>query len=291
MALPEVVSVWLSICDPQCVQLEQLWSERYRRAGLATAALRLLLACADAEQVSIRLVAHRLLYGIDDPALSEPDIAERHTLNGYALSNEDLAAWYTRHGFSRCNEAGGDDAILYRAPAHTDPSDGISREVSEILLADLKSGAVEADAFRYEMFARRIVAAEHGRPDAVEWAMAWFRSRFVDQAAGNAEAALRAAQHEAARAHARAELRAGRAGNPNYQAWLDTVQDPTTIKNNVEYMAWISRLSAAFDKAYPRRKFPDDQQRDRLWKAFLKAERDANLCDRVKAAEALQAAA
>ncbi|MBS4020029.1 MAG: hypothetical protein KGZ68_17540 [Dechloromonas sp.] len=57
--------------------------------------------------------------------------------------------------------------------------EGLPRAIAEALYEDLKvrskpGGDMAEDAFRFEMFARRIVAAEYGRPDAVDWAKSWY---------------------------------------------------------------------------------------------------------------------
>ncbi len=97
--------------------------------------------------------------------------------------------------------------------------------------SDLANGAASgADAFRYQMFARRLSGAEAGVPDAVQWAWQWFRDLFEADLREEAirlqaeQEGLSSAQRR--REQARADIRRGYAGNPRFQAYLNTLQDP-----------------------------------------------------------------
>lgn len=90
----------------------------------------------------------------------------------------------------------------------------------------IASGADPDDAFRYEMHARRLVAADLGREDAVAWALQWHEALLQEE---QAQQALKneASQEEADRLlRIRQEISAGKSGNPRFQAFLDTLEDP-----------------------------------------------------------------
>lgn len=157
----------------------------------------------------------------------------------------------------------------------------ISQEVLARLFVVLKGWAGDMDAFRYEMFARRLVAAEHGRPDAVEWAQAWYNDLVAEERATEEAQQQRFAAEAAEREARRTEFRAGRCSNPNYQLFLDTVENPEQVENNVEFMAWISRLLTRFEKM-PNLSDMPTEERDRCWRAILQADRDANLAQRLR---------
>lgn len=138
------------------------------------------------------------------------------------------------------------------------------------------------DAFRYEMFARRLVAAEYGRPDAVEWAQSWYNDVLAEEHR-IAEEKQRQTEDMAARAEfARAEFKAGRCGNPRYQAFLDTIEHPELLESNAPYLAWSDRLVSKFESIHGVDYLPGPE-RKALWLKFLQDERDANLAPRLKA--------
>lgn len=129
----------------------------------------------------------------------------------------------------------------------------ISKEVLDVLFADLKGavadgGWMEGNYFRYEMFARRLVAAEYGRQDAVKWALEWHADLQKERAERLRVQQEQIAQREAQLQHGRAELAAGRCGNPLYQAFLDTTEEPASLKDNVPYFTFHSRMMAEFNK-------------------------------------------
>jgi len=158
----------------------------------------------------------------------------------------------------------------------------LSPDVLVKLFAVLKSWADGMDAFRYEMFSRRLVAAEYGRPDAVEWARSWYNDVMAEerQIAENQkrEAGITAAR----KAASQAEFKAGRCGNPNYQAFLDTVEHPEQIENNAPYFVWIAPLITRFEQTPNLRDLPETE-RQAIWQRILQAERAANLAPRLKA--------
>ncbi|MFP3637507.1 hypothetical protein [Paraburkholderia sp. SIMBA_054] len=292
--LIELATVWLVAADDSTVRLEQLWSDR-RRIGAGTAILKLLSSLADIERVTLSLSAHRLLYNTDDASLETAEVDRLDKLNALALDNEGLVAWYKRHGFEETAARDGDDAVLTRQPSSHMSGEGIAREVSDALLRLMKSGAVELDAFRYEMFARRIIAAEYGRPDAVTWALDWYRDSRFEEASRTVADCLSIHRRALERERSRAEFDAGRVSNWIYQAFLDTIDVPAAVRNNAPYMAWNSALHSRFDKLYPRfdrkgKETHSPEEREALWRDFVKATRDEQLSDRVRLAEAQAAA-
>jgi hypothetical protein len=134
----------------------------------------------------------------------------------------------------------------------------VEAEVSKVILADLyadlkgaadSGGIMEGDAFRYEMFARRLVAAEYGRQDAVKWALEWHTDLIKERAEKVRAMQEKIDLREAENAHSRSEFLAGRVGNPLYQAFLDTVENPADVKNNVDYFAFHSEMLLEFQKS------------------------------------------
>lgn len=159
--------------------------------------------------------------------------------------------------------------------------EGISQDALGKLFAVLKSWSDGMDAFRYECFARRLVAAEHGRHDAVEWARNWYNDVLAEERQ-NEEARQRAInEREARKESARAELRAGRCENPNYQAFLDTLEHPERIENNAPYFAWMSELSGRF-KSTPGLADMAPAEKAARWTRMILEKRDANLAPRLK---------
>ena len=149
------------------------------------------------------------------------------------------------------------------------------------LFAVLKSWADGMDAFRYEMFARRLVAAEHGRPDAVEWAQAWYNDLEAEERRAEEDRQREGERFQKQRDCARTEFKAGCCGNPQYQAFLDTVEHPEKITGNAQYMAWISGLMATFEGLRGIHDLSDDE-RQVIWQHLIQEKRDANLAPRLK---------
>lgn len=280
------VSVWLSARDAQTVRLEALWSEVRRRAGAGNAALAMINRIADEEQVAVELVPHRLLYEIDAVGITQTQADLMHGLNCVAPDNAGLQAWYERNGYIATGRLDGDDPVMRREPDAENAPEGISRGVAERLNRELKSWADGMVAFRYESFARRIIAAEYGRSDAVEWANGWYMELITAEEAAR-ERVLVAAADEAARTErARAKLHAGRCSNPNYQAFLDTVEDCSTIETNAPYFAWISPLIGEFERRFPQRTFTCAADRTNRWSEFLTQARNEQLSERVRREQA-----
>lgn len=159
-------------------------------------------------------------------------------------------------------------------------AEALPQEVLAKLFAILKGWADGMEAFRYEMFARRLVAAEHGRPDAVEWAQSWYND-VMEEERQQQEARQREIERQAdLDANARAEFRAGRCGNPHYQAYLDTIEHPELIANHAPYMAWIDMLIGKFERMPGIKDLPKPEQ-TAIWRRMLLAERDAHLASRL----------
>lgn len=160
-------------------------------------------------------------------------------------------------------------------------ANGLDRRILDNLFAILKSWSEEMDAFRYLMFARRLVAAEYGRHDAVAWAIDWHDS--IAEEEREAEAAKREAMEQKASRDAkdREAFLAGRCGNPHYQAYLDTVENPAGITHHAEYLCWISNLAGEHGRTPGLKDLPH-AARVALWQKLLIAKRDANLAPRLK---------
>lgn len=159
--------------------------------------------------------------------------------------------------------------------------EGISQDVLGKLFAVLKSWSDGMDAFRYECFARRLVAAEYGRHDAVEWAKNWYNDVMAEERREEEARQRDIDEREARNAFARAELRAGRCGNPNYQAFLDTLEHPEEIENNAPYFAWLSELRGRFERTPSLADMAPDEKAAR-WTRMIREKRDANLAPRLK---------
>lgn len=132
----------------------------------------------------------------------------------------------------------------------------VSKEVSDALYAELKSWSVQGgcDAFRYEQFARRIVAAEYGRPDAVVWALDWYWELQERAIQKKAKDAVAAEEFAAERKQGIRKLAEGRADNPLYQAYLDTLEtiqaedEMGICRLNAGYFAFHSQRTAEYQQ-------------------------------------------
>lgn len=157
----------------------------------------------------------------------------------------------------------------------------LPRAVAEVLYADLRRNHEDFDAFRYEMFAKRIVAAEHGRSDAVEWAMKWFGDLLAQQRSLGADALVALEVREAQRLSTRKDLAAGKCGNPIFQAYLDTVEDPVAELyredgsfNGWKFLVWLSPIRSAFEGM--------PKPRSETWPAYVRARAETMLSPRVE---------
>lgn len=148
------------------------------------------------------------------------------------------------------------------------------------------------DGHRYEFVAKRIDAASEGRPDAVRWAREWLSELIsrVDEVPEQEVAAQ--SERDAASARYAAEVAAGRSGNPLFQAWLDTLEDPASAKN-YQYIIWNSERGAEFDKLWTGKKralngnLSSEYRQAR--EAYFRQWADDHLSERVKAQRAAQA--
>lgn len=164
---------------------------------------------------------------------------------------------------------------------NTPLAEGLDRGILDKLFGVLKSWADDMDAFRYEMFARRLIAAEYGRPDAVVWATDWYESITQEEAEAAATRQKALAEIAAQSAREQAAFLEGRCGNPHYQAYLDTVENPATISHHAEYLIWMSTLVGEY-QGTPGWKDLPHSARTALWRNLLTAKRDANLAPRLK---------
>ena len=160
-------------------------------------------------------------------------------------------------------------------------SQGLDRSILDKLFVVLKSWADEMDAFRYEMFAKRLIAAEYGRPDAVAWATDWHTSILEEEREAETAKQEAIAQKAADDRKVRENFLAGRCGNPHYQAYLDTVENPATLTHHAEYFHWISGVVGEYERTRGLRDMPH-AARKALWQNLLMAKRDANLAPRLK---------
>lgn len=156
----------------------------------------------------------------------------------------------------------------------------VSKAVIDKLFAVLKGWADDMDAFRYEMFAKRLLAAERGRPDAVEWALSWHQDLEEEERQLAAEKLAQAQQMAEQSAFLKAEFQAGRCSNPHYQAFLDTIEHPELIKNHVEYFSWINKISSKFERLPGLWKLSAAEKLAE-WRQILLQERDASLAPRM----------
>lgn len=159
----------------------------------------------------------------------------------------------------------------------------IEQVVRELFVV-LKSWSGDMDAFRYEMFAKRLLAAEYGRPDAVEWANAWYQDHLAEVRQVEADALQRIAELEQRNAVARQELNAGRCTNPRYQAFLDTVEEPEKLTNHAAYMAWVGQVIGVFERT-PGIKHLSQEERKTTLDRMFQEKRDANLAPRLRMQE------
>lgn len=170
------------------------------------------------------------------------------------------------------------------AEAVQHPIEVISEAISAALFADLKRMAPAMSAFRYEMMARRIVAAEYGRSDAVEWALEWWSELQATSQARSAEAEASLKDLQAVRKRMHDDFVAGIVSNPRYQAFLDTVEDPAGIQSNVPYMTWLSGVLALYAASRPKSAAAEHVVDEEAVTAFIRRYADANLSHRVRKA-------
>lgn len=112
----ELVSVDVSDVGERTICLEQIWSERTRRAGHASKALDALCDAADRLGYVIVLEAHWLAYDTDSYPPGDEEGDRLDALNEMRLGNEELAAWYGRRGFVETGRMDYDNPIMERQP-------------------------------------------------------------------------------------------------------------------------------------------------------------------------------
>lgn len=175
-----------------------------------------------------------------------------------------------------------------------DEPDAITKDEASTLFSELKRLNADTDwsggdGYRYEAFAKRIDAASEGVPGAVKWAREWLDelSRGVEQVVQQESENAKFYREQQERYAA--ELAAGRSENPLYQAWLDTLEDPSEAKN-YEYMAWNNQRGAEFSKQWKgqrldiRGRATEEYQAART--AYFRQWADEHLSERVKAQRA-----
>jgi len=283
---PGKVVMALSAQDDTTVEVKAAWFGAAEREDVAGAALTALKRIADDERVVLELRQEGAASEADQRRTPEGDKAWLLGLTFVPLDAVPIAGRLPALGFSATvREASG---VFRRLPDEENAPAGISRGVAERLMQELRAwtDAGTVDAFRYEMFAKRIGAAECGRVDAVEWARSWYQDILNAEAEAHAQAMLNATLHTQRRQYARAELLAGRVGNPHYQAFLDTVEDPATLTSHAPYMDWINKVTGEFDRHHPLHKFANIEARQELWVTFLQGARNRELSDRVRKQEA-----
>ncbi len=121
----------------------------------------------------------------------------------------------------------------------------ISREDEKILRAELNrmrdDGTPPMGAMRYEIFSKRIQGAADGTASAetVEWAKKWLAELESAKKAKDDREAAEHAQTKAQLDADQAALERGEAGNPRYQAYLDTLENPAD-RNLADYTRFIA---------------------------------------------------
>lgn len=134
----------------------------------------------------------------------------------------------------------------------------ITNEEAARLIADLKKlnsdeAWSDGTGHRYSVFYRRIVLAQEGDLEAVNWAKEWLADLDAQEAKAIKQEQERFAAQEAEAQQREAALlrqrEAGTADNPIYQAWLNTLEDPAEAKNH-EFMAWVSERDAEFKQQW-----------------------------------------
>jgi len=146
----------------------------------------------------------------------------------------------------------------------------ITREQESRLYVFLRK-ETENEAFRYMLIATKIGRAANGT--AVDWELAivkdWLDCMLEEEAAANATVPA----FTVIRPEPFADIRLGFAGNPKYQAYLDTLEQDelNIISSNIGYFAWMSQRLAEMRKS------------DLKGTDFLRDWADKNLSQRVKA--------
>ena len=134
----------------------------------------------------------------------------------------------------------------------------ITRE-QEKRLYDFLREQCEGDAFRYELIAKKIHRAADGT--ATDWektiATDWLNAMLELEKSRQAQANGTMGEPRVPFA----EIRTGQVSNPNYQAFLDTLEQEEldALQSNGPFFAWMHQIRAAkpadatFDAAYVRK--------------------------------------
>ncbi|WP_194727413.1 hypothetical protein [Noviherbaspirillum malthae] len=142
---------------------------------------------------------------------------------------------------------------------------------------------LDADAaFRYERFARRIVAAQYGEPESMIWAYEWLEELITSARAMMLAEVQRRQQDAATAEKQRQEYLAGRVGNAYYQAFLDTVEDPSTVSSNIAYFAWHAERSREYERLHPKALREKQTDFQPSFGQYLRQFADSHLSERVK---------
>lgn len=158
----------------------------------------------------------------------------------------------------------------------------ISNITMETLIGDMKKMGEDLGAFRYYMFSKRLVAATYGRQDAVIWANDWYCDLYDEAKVAMTNEFTRRRKLRLERLISRNQFLAGKVGNPRYQLYLDTVENPASIKNNVDYFAWCSGNEAEYRRIYSKTYIANlDDAKDHFHQ-FEKSRSNEQLSERVK---------
>lgn len=132
-----------------------------------------------------------------------------------------------------------------------------------------------SDAERHDGFCRRLTAAKFGEVESLTWARQWYDDLVLEaRALMDNDFAQRVIKSDVERAKAEvahAQLAQGLSGNPHVQAYLNTLEDPVSVKTH-DYMAWIGDLTARYDV----------KRQSISWQEFLTVESEKQLSERVK---------
>lgn len=136
--------------------------------------------------------------------------------------------------------------------SHTKPKEHkpLSHDEAELLRKDLKNSDVDKDPFRMTSFLKRIQAAEDGQKEAVTWAREWLSdiNQEKKEKAGVLEKNSQKQKEESKKYWN--NLHQGKHENEQYQAYLDTVEDPKKINSSVEYSIWASERAKEYRDQY-----------------------------------------
>lgn len=252
--LGESVSMVLSLKDLSTVSLDSVQPDGSLDGAKRYEALEILSRIADEEQV-------RIVTALCNAAF--PDFGERL-------------------GYIPIKDPASDSPFMSRDPDPECASLGISRGIAETLIAECKKHIGEADPLRHRMFCGRIVAAEHGRQDAVDWAIEWYEALVKEKIELSFSGRPSKDKPTCTAVTSHSPFLVGRIGNKRMQLFVDTLDDVSAVSNNVPYMNWINANYGLFRQQHPREKFESRAEWDRLFTAFLTSVRDRDLAKRLR---------